>query len=140
MSITFRMPGGDPEIMQWITDHGLDPHRISKRITIDDDGTVHLRQHLLRDGKVYAVGEEIASEPVTITPTRPFPRKERPKTRSFTVTTVHGHTETTTFNDSTPSYVEVVVRAENVNDESIELRYPIGDKPAVGDTIEIVVT
>jgi hypothetical protein len=61
-------------------------------------------------------------------------------TRKFVVTAMHGHIEVTSFGHSTPSYVEVVVTAENVSDESIKLRYPIDTKLAIGDIIEIEAT
>lgn len=57
--------------------------------------------------------------------------------RTFTVTRIQGHCETTTFTDPGPTYVEVVVSLENGLGESAEMRVPIDEQPKVGDIVEV---
>ena len=58
-------------------------------------------------------------------------------TRTFTIVAIAGHTETTSFGDAYPSFVEVVVTARNSADETVELRVPLESRPCVGDVIEV---
>jgi hypothetical protein len=63
-----------PELLAWLKDHGLDPHDIKKRpVLMDEQGHIHLKRLLRRDGKPYVVGGELATEPVVVTPKRPMP-------------------------------------------------------------------
>lgn len=81
MSDTFEIPGGDPDAMAWAHDHDLDPFDFTRRVTLHDDGTVEL-ERFQRDaeGKTMPSATRrnaVATEPVKITPKRPFPTERR---------------------------------------------------------------
>jgi hypothetical protein len=74
---------GDPVLMQWFAEHGVDPHDVAARsgpgfndLAVDDQGRVHCRRYLL-DGNGHRcldqARKECVTEPVVITPHRPFP-------------------------------------------------------------------
>ncbi len=71
---TFTVPGGNPDQMRWCEDHGIDPKSVRKQVTVNDDGTMTF-QRILRDerGHAYVVDDEVATEPLTVKPHRPFP-------------------------------------------------------------------
>jgi len=65
-----------PGVQEWVDEHGLDPRDYRSTIIIEDDGRVTLIR-LKRDhqGRAYIDPDtgDVAGEPVTITPKRPFP-------------------------------------------------------------------
>ena len=84
---TIRVAGGQTAVLDWAAAHHLDPEAFSARVDINDDGTITLYRYLV-DGAGsrvviesdvcqtcgHGAGEhELATEPVTITPQRPFP-------------------------------------------------------------------
>lgn len=73
MPRTVTIPGGDSDIMAWVTEHGLNPHHLTKTVTLNDDGTITFHRILRQDGKPLIVDNEMATRAVTVTPRRPFP-------------------------------------------------------------------
>lgn len=73
MPRTVTITGADPDIMAWVTDHGLDPHHLTKTVTFNDDGTITFQRILRQDRKPLIVDNEMATRAVTVTPHRPFP-------------------------------------------------------------------
>lgn len=62
------------DLMNWLREHGHAPEDLRKRIDLNDDGTVTLYR-ILRSahGGPMVVNDEVASEPIAVTPTRPIP-------------------------------------------------------------------
>lgn len=79
MATTFTVwPPDDADTMSWLREHDLDPDvtEIDLEVTVDDDGTVHLTEHVLDEAGdlVIVNGDEIATRPIVIAnPKRPFP-------------------------------------------------------------------
>jgi hypothetical protein len=71
-TITVDNPTDD--LMNWVREHGHVPEDMRKRIDLNDDGTVTLYR-MLRGihGGPMVVNDEVATEPVVVTPTRPIP-------------------------------------------------------------------
>lgn len=76
MATTVKVPGGIAEQIAWAQEHGFAADDLGRDITFNDDGTITLRR-FVRDNngqKVKdAAGDEWLTEPVTVTPNRPFP-------------------------------------------------------------------
>lgn len=56
--------------------------------------------------------------------------------RRFTVVSLHGHIDVTSFSDIGPIFVEVMCQAENANGERIEFRRTLNDQPRIGEVVE----
>jgi hypothetical protein len=65
----------DPDQMQWVRDHGLDPNLVKLApIPVDDDGQLHFTVFMRgENGKLVAAGKQLVTGVVVVAPTRPFP-------------------------------------------------------------------
>jgi hypothetical protein len=77
----FQMKPGEPAILEWIREQGLDPNTVSRNVIVDEeDGSFILERYVYTaDGKVQRDpddGQRAWKVPVRVTPTRPFPGME----------------------------------------------------------------
>ncbi|HXH57725.1 hypothetical protein [Iamia sp.] len=56
---------GDPEVISWLRDHGMNPDEITPSITLQEDGSLLLER--------YMGPKTRATEAVEVRPLRPFP-------------------------------------------------------------------